>query len=186
MTQFATADLHFDHAAIMESCKRPFKSTTVMDKKLVRNWNEVVSPEDWVYIAGDLSLMGAHRKGTYELILRKLNGNKVLIGGNHDQQKHSFYAGDSGVGFVQFAFPFLEVDEFIITHDPALACVRPETTWLIGHVHNHWRASTNSYDGRIMGNCYNVGVDVNDFRPVSFDHIRTTMKQYKEEYKIEH
>ena len=49
---FYTADLHFHYAPLLSS--RPFAAVEEMDEALIRNWNERVSPEDTVYLVGDI------------------------------------------------------------------------------------------------------------------------------------
>jgi calcineurin-like phosphoesterase family protein len=56
------------------------KDVVLMNEGLVKNWNEVVKPEDTVYCLGDFSM--AFR--SVELYTRRLNGIKHLIMGNHD------------------------------------------------------------------------------------------------------
>lgn len=162
--KFFTADLHFGHENIITSCKRPFKNATHMDKTIVRNWNRVVGEEDWVYVVGDVSMMGKNNRGFYENIMRRLKGYKVLVGGNHDVDSLRFLAGDRGIGFVQVAYPFLLVDEFLLWHDPVPPAVSfPHWPAITGHVHTMWHTHEN---------CFNCGVDVNGFTPVSEDAIR--------------
>lgn len=81
MTWF-TADPHFGHARIIEYCKRPFGSVEEMNEKLVDNWNGRVRPEDTVYILGDLALGKVADSLEY---VKLLQGNKILIPGNHDK-----------------------------------------------------------------------------------------------------
>jgi calcineurin-like phosphoesterase family protein len=52
---FYIADLHFGHWNIVRYDNRPFESIEEMDNALIRNWNNVVSDEDTVYILGDIS-----------------------------------------------------------------------------------------------------------------------------------
>ena len=52
---FFTSDLHFGHANIIKYDSRPFNSISHMDEELIKRWNESVSPNDTVYILGDIS-----------------------------------------------------------------------------------------------------------------------------------
>lgn len=74
------ADTHLDHRNIIKYCHRPFKSVDEMNETIVRNWNQVVSSGDCVLFLGDL----AFRR--FDYWLGKLNGEKVIIRGNHDKQ----------------------------------------------------------------------------------------------------
>ena len=79
---YFTADHHFGHANIIKHLSRPFASVEEMDAALLANWNAVVKPHDTVYILGDLFFRNT---GSAEDYLRRLNGKKHLIVGNHDR-----------------------------------------------------------------------------------------------------
>lgn len=76
------ADTHFGHANIIRYDNRPFKSMEEMDAAMILNWNKVVSSDDTVYILGDFSW---HKENETLEILKRLDGRKVLIKGNHDR-----------------------------------------------------------------------------------------------------
>lgn len=88
MNIFFTSDHHFGHANILkhEDEKRRdqngarFKSIDHMNEHLVEQWNEVVSFRDRVYCLGDFSFSQA----STEKVLPRMNGEKILICGNHD------------------------------------------------------------------------------------------------------
>ena len=65
--------LHFD--------QRPFSTVEEMEHVLINNWNSTVTNQDTVYILGDFCW---GKETDWIRILDKLNGNKVLIRGNHD------------------------------------------------------------------------------------------------------
>lgn len=48
-------DLHFGHVNCLSFDNRPFKTIADHDAVLIKNWNNVVSIEDDVYILGDIS-----------------------------------------------------------------------------------------------------------------------------------
>ena len=77
---FFISDLHFSHANIINLANRPFKDVLEMNKTLIENWNNTVSKSDTVFILGDFCFGQA---SVWEKLLRQLNGNKVLILGNH-------------------------------------------------------------------------------------------------------
>lgn len=79
---FFTADLHFGHKLL--STIRGFEHTKVHDEFLIQQWNAVVPDHNAnVYVVGDFSFHSA--KYTSNLV-RRLNGTKFLIRGNHDRQ----------------------------------------------------------------------------------------------------
>ena len=90
---FLVSDTHFGHEKTCSVFKRedgsplrPFKNAEEMDEEMVRRWNERVRPNDKVYHLGDVVI---NRKALN--VLRRLNGDKVLIRGNHDIFKLSDY-----------------------------------------------------------------------------------------------
>ena len=83
---FLTADLHLGHektACVFTkedgSKLRPFVSAEHQDEVLVQNWNAVVKPTDKVYVLGDVAMKAKDLK-----TMLRLNGDKVLVAGNHD------------------------------------------------------------------------------------------------------
>lgn len=86
MRTFFTSDLHFFHVNILAYTDRHkiWKDVEEMNEALIQNWNEVVAPEDRVYILGDVAMGGRSKGPRLAAILRRLNGTKYLIPGNHD------------------------------------------------------------------------------------------------------
>lgn len=82
---FIVSDTHFGHVNICKfkakdgSKIRPWDDINEHDEALVQNWNSVVKPNDKVYHLGDVAIS----KKSLE-ILSRLNGDKILIRGNHD------------------------------------------------------------------------------------------------------
>jgi len=84
---FLVSDTHFGHVGV---CKfthpddptvklRPWDTPEEMDEEMIRRWNDRVRPNDKVYHLGDVVI---NRKALPTLA--RLNGDKVLIRGNHD------------------------------------------------------------------------------------------------------
>ena len=90
---FLVSDTHFGHAGVCRFLRddgtklRPWDDPAEMDEFMVKAWNERVRPGDKVYHLGDVAIA---RKSLN--ILSRLNGDKVLIKGNHDIFKLSDYA----------------------------------------------------------------------------------------------
>lgn len=165
---YFTADQHYEHDAIIQHCNRPFKNTKQMRHAFKRNWNNIITKDDITYFVGDFSMPEPRRREIFKQILNSLNGRKILVVGNHEIDKILFYAGDRGIGFEQVVYPYIEVEEFILCHDPTLSLVAPDKPFITGHVHQMWHT---------LRNCYNCGVDVNNFTPVSIDIIRHHFRQ---------
>lgn len=75
-----TSDLHFYHTNVIRYCSRPYSSVEEMNESLVSRWNEKVLPDDVVYCLGDFALAAR----AVEFYTPRLNGNKILVLGNHD------------------------------------------------------------------------------------------------------
>lgn len=189
-----TSDHHFYHNNVIKYCARPFADVETMNEALVKNWNEVVGPDDVVYYLGDFSM--AFR--AVELFSARLNGIKKLIPGNHDfchsyhkksrnpenQQKwiekyealgwkvlpEQFQLGIPGLANFQLCHhPYFDVDardgDGKSFHDKYLKW-RPydDGRWLLCG-HVHEK-------WKVKGNMINVGVDVWDYAPVSLEQIK--------------
>lgn len=157
---YFTADLHFQHDNIIKYSDRPFKTIKQHDEMLMNNWNKTLNNEDIIYILGDFCLGEEKYKEFYSRTLKKLKGEKHLIIGNHDNCSPYFY---NKIGFYSVHFPYFELDEFILVHDPALSVIDRSKQFLCGHIHNLFTKQKN---------CVNVGVDVWNFKPVSIHTIR--------------
>ena len=84
MAVWFTADQHFNHENIITYCDRPFKNANKMEHVITKRFNEKVQEDDTVYIVGDLTLAGPAKMSYVEGVVRKLNGRKIFIVGNHD------------------------------------------------------------------------------------------------------
>lgn len=86
MKKWITSDLHFGHANIMKFCpvtRAGFRDVDHMNECMIQEWNAQVQPEDEVFILGDVAFLPAPKAAN---IMRRLNGAKILIEGNHDRK----------------------------------------------------------------------------------------------------
>lgn len=94
MNIFFISDTHFGHEGpytrftLADGCtmSRPHGSAAAGDEAMIENWNKTVRPNDKVYHLGDICM-----SKKFLPILYKLNGEKVLIRGNHDTEKADVY-----------------------------------------------------------------------------------------------
>lgn len=169
---FFTSDLHCYHKNIIKYCNRPFNSVEEMNQAIIDNWNKVVPEDGIIFVLGDCVF------GSRELwreIFSQLNGRKYLIRGNHDgkftdktifddelDQKLIKVVGDPEIP-EQFIF---------LCHYPMLSWPQKERgSWnLFGHVHS----INNNFNGceKLSLQQYDVGVDNNNFTPVSFRQVK--------------
>ena len=155
---YFTADQHFDHEGILDSTGRPFSRVSLMNKAIIKNYNDIVNDNDEVYFVGDVSLL--KHKNLIAKHVQQLKGVKHLILGNHDCLKVFEY---EEVGFMT-VHTGLRVEEFFLYHDPSVSAIyRNEQQYICGHVHDLFKH---------IKNVVNVGVDVWDFKPVSIDEVR--------------
>ncbi len=86
MKTWFTSDLHFNHRRITELTNRG-KYTTAENHTewLIDLWNKQVSKSDTVCHLGDFNFSTKYED--WAVVLRKLNGQIILIKGNHDDEK---------------------------------------------------------------------------------------------------
>lgn len=87
MKTYITSDLHWGHKNIMNFCpvsRARFRNDLdYMNEAMVKEWNDLIEPEDLVYILGDVAFLPAQKATEY---MRRLNGRKILVQGNHDRK----------------------------------------------------------------------------------------------------
>ncbi len=156
---FFTADTHLGHANIIRYCNRPFGHVDEMDTAIVENWNAVVRPGDTVYHVGDFSFGDA---GPY---LRRLQGQVVLVRGNHDHARWLKFARFKAVHEI------LRVKGLHLAKLPIVLNHFSMRVWdkshygswmLFGHSHGKLPNFRNSVD---------VGMDPNGFRPLALEEV---------------
>jgi len=148
---------------------RGFKTIEEMNEWMIAKWNETVNKDDLVYHLGDF---GLGRPKALSDVRKRLNGKIKLVMGNHDYQiSKKKWLEFIGMDEVLDKYT---LDEFDLTHLPHYdSCDTKDGSkrWLLcGHVHQHWR---------IKDKMLNVGVDVNNFAPVSLDDIKEEVKDNK-------
>ena len=167
---YYTSDLHLGHENIIKHCNRPFSSVVEMDRVLINNWNSVITNRDQVYIAGDIAFRG--NKADIIAKIRRLNGKKFLVVGNHDgwllndeDFKNLFVTidlrltvSDNGRKVVIHHYPMVEWDGFF-----------RGSYHVYGHIHNGSPQAAAIM--KTIPNAFNAGVDLNDFMPQTLDTL---------------
>lgn len=169
-----TSDQHFNHANIIKHCNRPFKSKEEMNTVLTERWNSVVKPGDCVYHLGDAVITGYSKKHGHVVddILSQLNGNKILIPGNHDSPavlNSKYWSGVYRLHHIN-----INGQRIIMCHYPMRSWqFKAHGSWqLFGHCHGNMKVPDNEYTA-------DVGVDCWDFYPVSFEQLQDKFKHIK-------
>jgi|SRR5882724_4067609 len=157
-----TSDSHFSHQNILqfEAEARPFATIEEMNEALVGCWNSVVKPQDKVYHLGDFCFGGKQNIA----IADRLNGNKRLVMGNHDQYPVTEYAK-----YFQKIYGVKFWDDCILSHVPVHPYnMQGEKRRCVLNIHGHLHS-------KIMPSplYYCVSVEQNNLTPINADIIRT-------------
>ncbi len=76
-----TADLHYNHRNILKWTDRPFETVEEMNEGIITEINSKVKKGDRLYLLGDISFTNVTKTQEF---LKRINGRKFLIYGNHD------------------------------------------------------------------------------------------------------
>ena len=173
---FLVSDTHFGHAGVCRFMRndgvtklRPWNNPEEMDEEMVKRWNETVRPNDKVYHLGDVVI---NRKALKTLA--RLNGDKVLIRGNHD-----IFRDDEYRQYFRELRAYHVMNGMILSHIP----IHPESlgrfgTNIHGHLHANRVQMSNGYRMVDDTRYHCVCVEQTDFRPILFEDV---IKRIKEE-----
>jgi calcineurin-like phosphoesterase family protein len=173
---FLTSDTHYGHKNIITFSNRPWTTVDEMDEGLIANYNEIVRPRDTCYFLGDISFYQDFDKTAS--IINQLNGNKILIYGNHDWK----FRKDYPKCFTS-CWDYFELRRgrslVVMSHYPMLHWNKGHHGSLMLHGHSHGSANAENA-GR---NRYDVGVDNNDWKPVEIGFIVEKIESLKASMK---
>ena len=169
---FLVSDTHFGHTGVCrftrnDGCTplRPWDNADEMDEFMVRAWNERVGPNDKVYHLGDVVI---NRKALG--IMRRLNGDKVLIRGNHD-----IFRDDDYRKHFRELRAYHVMNGMILSHIP----IHSESLGRFGvNIHGHLHANRvmlPGFNGKITDivdtRYHCVCVEQTDFAPILFEDV---------------
>jgi calcineurin-like phosphoesterase family protein len=176
---FLVSDTHFGHAGVCrfthpddpEVKLRPWSDPDEMDEEMIRRWNETVRPSDKVYHLGDVVI---NRKALRTL--HRLNGDKVLIRGNHDIFRDEEYRT-----YFRELRAYHVLNGMILSHIP----VHEASLGRFGvNIHGHLHASRVKrargidaktgavlYGTEIDPRYHCVCVEATDFRPILLEDV---------------
>ena len=169
---FLVSDTHFGHTGVCRFVRndgvtklRPWDTAEEMDEFMVKAWNERVRPTDKVYHLGDVVI---NRKALG--IMRRLNGDKVLIRGNHDIFKDTDYREH----FRELR-AYHVMNGMILSHIP----IHSESLGRFGvNIHGHTHANRvmmPGFNGKITDivdvRYHCVCVEQTDFAPILFEDV---------------
>jgi calcineurin-like phosphoesterase family protein len=167
---FLVSDTHFGHLGVCKFTRndgtklRPWDSPEEMDEEMVKRWNETVRPTDKVYHLGDVVI---NRKALS--IMHRLNGDKVLIKGNHDIFKLEDYTQH-----FRDIRGYHVMNNYILSHIP----VHPDAKGrFAGNIHGHTH-SNNIMMQKHAGAALEIDpwyqcvcVEQIDFTPILFEEV---------------
>lgn len=167
---FLISDTHFSHSNICNFLRddgsplRPWSNCEEMDEALIENWNRVVKPKDKIYHLGDVAIP---RKGLKKL--EQLNGDKVLIAGNHDVM----YIKELSKYFRAIR-PYWVMQNLLMSHVPIHPnSIRNFRCNIHGHLHyREVMLEDNSIDPRYLSVC----VELTDYSPILLDQVIATIE----------
>jgi calcineurin-like phosphoesterase family protein len=84
VAKYFTSDEHYGHRRIIDFCKRPFSDIYEMREKLIAAHNAKVGLGDITYHLGDIFWRTMSIDEALD-IMKRLNGQHVLVLGNHDE-----------------------------------------------------------------------------------------------------
>jgi calcineurin-like phosphoesterase family protein len=169
---FLVSDTHFGHAGVCRFMRndgvtklRPWTDPAEMDEFMVKAWNERVGPNDKVYHLGDVVI---NRKALG--IMRRLNGDKVLIRGNHDIFRDTDYREH----FRELR-AYHVMNGMILSHIP----IHSESLGRFGtNIHGHLHANRvmlPGFNGKVTDivdvRYHCVCVEQTDFAPILFEDV---------------
>jgi calcineurin-like phosphoesterase family protein len=183
---FLVSDTHFGHTGVCRFLRndgvtklRPWSEPDEMDEAMVKAWNSRVGPKDKVYHLGDVVINRRALK-----TLGRLNGDKVLIRGNHD-----IFRDDEYRQYFRELRAYHVMDGLILSHIP----VHEDSLARFGcNVHGHTHANrvmkprgVDVKTGKVL---YGTEIDpryhcvcveqLPDFAPILFEDV---VKRIKEE-----
>ena len=169
---FLVSDTHFGHAGVCRFMRndgvtklRPWDDPEEMDEFMVRAWNERVRPNDKVYHLGDVVI---NRRAL--TTLSRLNGDKVLIRGNHD-----IFRDDEYRKYFRELRAYHVMNGMILSHIP----IHVESLSRFGtNIHGHLHANRVMYHDPLDGfaekldpRYHCVCVEQTDFAPILFEDV---------------
>ena len=175
---FLVSDTHFGHAGVCRFMRndgvtklRPWDNPEEMDEAMVKLWNERVRPKDKVYHLGDVVI---NRKALS--IMSRLNGDKVLIRGNHDIFKMEDYTK-----YFRDIRSYHVMNGMILSHVPIHAdSIARFGVNIHGHTHSNRVMRPRGVDVRTGQILYSNEIDVRyhcvcveqtDFAPILFEDV---------------
>lgn len=171
MKEYFSSDFHFGHKNIIKYCNRPFKTLEQMDNTIINNINSRIKPEDHLFFLGDFCFRSGSGRGEGEPNKAKYYQDRIncknitYVAGNHDRNNSlKTCIEDITIKMSHYRIKLIhnpgQLNTKIIDCDLVFA----------GHVHQNWKFKRIKTQFNLIDVC-NVGVDVWNFYPVTFNEI---------------
>ena len=161
------SDSHFGDERVMRLAKRPFHSVNDMDDTMISLWNKQVGGTDVVYVVGDFAIDSQTAIKT----LKQLNGQKILILGNHDaclnEQALQYFESTATICTIKDG-----VHSVTLCHYPLLSYENSiyNGYHVFGHIHNNPRDIATKIIPSLPRHL-NCGADVIGFMPKTLQEL---------------
>lgn len=181
---FICSDLHFNHDRQFVWGARGFNSVEEMNEAIIERHNNIVNPEDDVYICGDLCLGGGVEGITArnQALIERLNGHIHIVLGNHDTPARiEMYRFCKNVVEVCYATMIhYNGYHFFLSHYPCMTANHDEDKPLKAKVinlcgHNHVADRFADMD---KGLIYHIELDAHNCYPMLLDTIIEDIKYF--------
>ncbi len=173
---FFTADAHFNHDKLRGKIRPQFSCVEEMNEKIIENWNSVIKKKGTqVYFLGDFGFHTKHEEKEIKALRARLNGSITFIPGNHDDHLIKMLGLWERVELYKYIKTGFRQEGKRIK---AFLCHYPMRAWRGSHngtycLYGHCHGNLPDEGFRL----FDVGVDCNNFTPVSFDEIHATLKE---------
>ena len=169
---FFSADFHLGHKNIIKYDNRPFKDMSHMNETIIANHNALVGENDDFYFLGDFCF----NMRDAESLLKRLNGNKYFIKGNHDNYEMVKL-------YKQYGTYLGGLTEITVNDQRIVLCHYAMRIWNRAH-HGAWHLFGHSH-GSLPDDPHSlsmdVGINVHNYVPLEFQDIARIMD--KKDYK---
>lgn len=174
---YVTSDLHFYHNKSFIYEPRGFKNVYDMNEEIIKNWNKIITPEDDVYILGDIML---NDDAAGLACLHQLNGKLHIVWGNHDTENRKPKIADSW-NVVETDYIFVikyQKYTFYLSHYPTVTSnydvdkpLKARIINLCGHTHDE-----DPFCDWNKGLIYHCELDAHNNQPILLDNIIKEIK----------
>jgi calcineurin-like phosphoesterase family protein len=168
---FLVSDTHFGHNGVCHFLRadgvtklRPWDTPEEMDEAMIKLWNDTVRPTDKVYHLGDVVI---NRKALHTL--HRLNGEKVLIKGNHD-----IFRLDEYTPFFRDIRAYHIMNNVVFSHIPIHTDSKGRFS---GNIHGHLHSNKMDDPWYLC-----VCVEQTDFKPIALEDAFKRLKEQNNVY----